>query len=60
MAFGGGHICANSYDMNVRILLFLKCVGLQNYEAHELRKSNYEIEETSDFNKELELLLFDM
>ncbi len=48
-------------DMNLRYLLFLKSVALKNFEARKL--TFYEEKgqgETSDFQKELELLQFDM
>ena len=48
-------------DMNLRYLLFLKSVALNNFEARKL--TFYEEKgqgETSDFQKEMELLLFDL
>lgn len=59
--FWGYHRACYTPDMNVRYLLFLKSVALGNMEAREL--TYYEEQgkgETSDFNKEIELLLFDM
>ena len=48
-------------DMNLRYLLFLKCVALNNFEARELIFYDEKGQgETSDFQKELELLQFDM
>lgn len=59
--FWGYHHAVYFEDMNIRYLLFLKSVALDNFEAREL--TFYEekgMGETSDFQKELELLLFDM
>ena len=59
--FGGYHNSTYTQDMNVRHLLFIKSVALNNFEATDL--TYYQEQgcgETSDFQKELELLLFDM
>lgn len=59
--FWGYHHACYTADMNVRYLLLLKAIGLGNMEAREL--TYYEEKgqgETSDFAKEMELLLFDM
>ena len=59
--FTGYHSATYTQDFNVRQLLFLKGVALGNLDACEL---TYDEEngagETSDFAKELALLLFDM
>lgn len=59
--FTGYHRATYTQDFNVRYLLFLKGVALGDLEACKL--TYYEEKgtgETSDFSKELELLLFDM
>ncbi|MBQ3378230.1 MAG: hypothetical protein IJG50_00010 [Clostridia bacterium] len=59
--FTGYHKATYTQDFNVRHLLFLKGVALSNLDACKL--TYYEEKgdgETSDFEKELELLLFDM
>ena len=59
--FTGYHKATYTQDFNVRHLLFLKGVALGNLDACKL--TYYEEKgagETSDFAKELELLLFDM
>ncbi len=59
--FSGYHAATYYEDLNVRILLFLKAVGLRNMEAREITRSQEEgIGEASDFAKEIELLMFDM
>jgi hypothetical protein len=48
-------------DMNIRYLLFLKSIALNNSEAIELTYYDEKGHgETTDFQKEVELLLFDM
>lgn len=59
--FFGYHHSTYTQDMNIRYLLFLKSVALDNFEARNL--TYYEEKghgETTVLNKELELLLFDM
>ena len=59
--FLGYYTATYTEDMNVRYLLFLKAAALGNMEA--LKLTYYEEQgqgETSDFGKEMELLLFDM
>lgn len=59
--FFGYHHSVYTQDMNVRYLLFLKSVALGDFEARKL--TFYEEKghgETTDFQKEMELLLFDM
>ena len=46
--------------MHLRYLLFLKSVALGNFEARELITLEEGKGEKSPFEKELELLLFDM
>ena len=59
--FNGYHAATYYEDLNVRVLLFLKAVGLRNTEACEITDSYEEgCGETSDFAIEIELLLFDM
>lgn len=59
--FWGYHYATFTDDVNVRHLLFLKSIALENMEARELtRYSEKGKGETSDFEKEMELLLFDM
>lgn len=59
--FWGYHNSCYTPDMNVRYLLFLKSVGLGNMEARKLTYYDEKGQgETSDFEKEMELLLFDM
>ena len=59
--FWGYHKATYDQDMNIRYLLFLKSIALNNMEARELTYYDEKGEgETADFNKELELLLFDM
>lgn len=59
--FWGYHKATYDQDMNIRYLLFLKSIALGNIEARELTYYDEKGEgETADFNKELELLLFDM
>ena len=47
-------------DMNLRYLLFLKCIALDNFEARELTNLGRGSGESTSWEKELELLLFDM
>ena len=47
-------------DMNLRYLLFLKCIALDNFEARELTNLGRGNGESTSWEKELELLLFDM
>ena len=59
--FFGYHHSVYCQDMNVRYLLFLKSVALDNFEARELTYYDERGHgETTDFQRELELLLFDM
>ncbi len=59
--FGGFHKATYYEDMNIRYLIFLKCVALENMEARELQYFEEKGEgERSNLMKELELLLFDM
>ena len=59
--FNGYHAATYHEDLNMRVLLFLKAVGLRNTEACVITESREEGSgETSDFAKEIELLLFDM
>ncbi len=59
--FYGYHHSTYTQDLNIRHLLFLKSVALDNYDARKL--TYYEEKghgETTSLKKELELLLFDM
>lgn len=47
-------------DMHLRYLLFIKSVALDNFEARELTDMGEKNGESSSFEKELELLIFDM
>jgi hypothetical protein len=47
-------------DMHLRYLLFLKSVALDNFEARELTENGDKNGESSDFEKEMELLMFDL
>lgn len=59
--FGGYHYSTYTQDMNIRHLLFIKSVALGNFDALELTYYKEKGHgETTDFEKELELLLFDM
>ena len=59
--FNGYHAATYEEDINVRYLLFMKAVGLHNMEACETTWYREKGKgETSDFAKEIELLLFDM
>lgn len=59
--FWGYHYATYTEDMNVRYLLFLKSIGLGNTEARELTFYDEKGQgETGCFDKEIELLLFDM
>lgn len=61
LGFNGYHTATYYGDLNMRVLLFLKAVGLQCPEECEITESQEEgIGNTSDFIKEIELLLFDM
>ena len=59
--FFGYHHSVYNQDMNLRYLLFLKSVALDNFEARKLtffKEKGHG--ETTDFCKELEFLVFDM
>ncbi len=59
--FTGYHRATFTQDFNVRYLIFLKAIALENLDACKL--TYYEEKgagETSDFTKEMEILLFDM
>lgn len=59
--FWGYHYATFTDDVNVRQLLFLKSIALGNMEARTLTYYDEKgMGETSDFDRELELLLFDM
>jgi len=59
--FIGYHHSVGYHDINIRRLLFLKCIALNNFEACELTYyEDNEHGETTDINKEIELLLFEM
>ena len=59
--FFGYHHATFTQDMSVRYLLFLKSIALGNFEARELTfYKEKERGETCSFQKEMELLLFDM
>lgn len=59
--FLGYHSATYTEDMNLRYLLFLKSVALGNMEAVKLTWYDKKgAGETSDFKKEMKLLLFDM
>lgn len=59
--FWGYHHATYTADMNMRYLLFLKSIGLGNMEARELTFYDEKGQgETGNFDKEIELLLFDM
>ena len=59
--FCGYHQATYTQDINIRQLLFIKGIALDNLEACKLTYYEEEGEgETSDFKKEIELLLFDM
>ena len=59
--FLGYHHAVSYHDMNIRHLLFLKCIALRNFEACELTYyADNDHGETSEINKEIELLLFEM
>lgn len=59
--FGGYHQATYTQDMNVRELLFIKGIALGNLDACKLTPFRREGGgETSDFRKEMKLLLFDM
>ena len=59
--FWGYHQATYTEDISIRMLLFLKSIALGNLETRDLVFHDNEKEgETADFNKELELLLFDM
>lgn len=47
-------------DMHLRYLLFIKCVALDNFEARALTDMGDKNGESTPFEKEMELLLFDM
>ena len=59
--FWGYHKATYTEDVNVRYFLFLKAIALGNMAARELTFYDEKGQgETADFNKEMELLLFDM
>ncbi len=59
--FYGYHYSTYTQDMNIRYLLFLKSVALNNFEARKLTCYDEEGHgETTDLQRELELLLFEM
>ncbi len=59
--FCGYRRATYNQDFNVRQLLLLKSIALKNFEAVELTYYDEKGKgETSDFSKEIELLLFDM
>ncbi len=59
--FWGYHHVAYESDINLRYFLLLKCIALRNFEARKLTFYDEKGKgETSDFEKELELVLFDM
>jgi hypothetical protein len=58
--FYGYHNSTYHDDMKIRYLIFLKAIGLDCLEVRELTFHGPEKGESSDFSKELELLLFDM
>jgi len=59
--FFGYHHSIYCHDINMRHLLLLKSIALDNFEARELTYYNEKGHgETTDLHKELELLLFDM
>ena len=59
--FYGYHHSTYVQDMNVRYLLFIKSIALDNFEARQLTYyKEKDHGETSDFIKEMDLLLFDM
>ena len=56
----GYHHSIYEDDMHLRYLLFIKSVALENFEARELTDMGEKNGESTSFEKELELLLFDM
>jgi hypothetical protein len=56
----GFYCSTDSLDLNIRILLFLKSVALDHFEALELTQSTDKQGEYSPLEKEIELLMFDM
>jgi hypothetical protein len=56
----GYHHSIYEDDMHLRYLLFIKSVALNNFEARELTDMGDKNGEASSFEKEIELLLFDM
>ena len=58
--FWGYHFSTYIEDINIRQLLFLKSVALENFEARELTDNGNGLGDSSSFEKEIELLLFDM
>jgi hypothetical protein len=56
----GYHYSVYYNDINLRHLLFIKSVALDNFEARSLTFNDRGNGESSCFEKELELLLFDM
>ena len=56
----GYHHSIYEDDIHLRYLLFIKSVALDNFESRELTDMGDKNGESSPFEKELELLLFDM
>lgn len=56
----GYHYSTYEDDINLRHLLFIKAVALDSLEVRELTDMGDELGESTCFEKELELLLFDM
>lgn len=56
----GYHHSIYQDDMHLRYLLFVKSVALDNFEARELTDMGDKNGEGSSFEKEIELLMFDM
>ena len=56
----GYHHSIYQDDMHLRYLLFIKSVALDNFEARVLTDMGDKNGEGSPFEKEIELLLFDM
>lgn len=56
----GYHHSIYEDDMHLRYLLFIKSVALDNFEVRELTDMGDKNGESSPFEKEVELLLFDM
>ena len=56
----GYHHSIYEDDMHLRYLLFIKSVALDNFESRELTDMGEKNGESSPFEKEMELLMFDM